>query len=52
MSQTATRWHRIKKFTAYLVMVWLDWVATVLHSIIGWCVDHGTCSIPRWTFPF
>ncbi|KAK1753341.1 hypothetical protein QBC47DRAFT_416026 [Echria macrotheca] len=52
MSQTATRWHRIKKFTAYLIMVWIDWVATVLHSIIGWCVGHGTCSMQPsfWLF--
>jgi hypothetical protein len=44
-SQTATRWHRLKKFTAYLVMVWVDWAATILHSIIGWCVGHGTCAM-------
>jgi len=52
VSQTATRWNRLKKFTAYLVMVWIDWAATVIHSVIGWCVGHGTCSMQPsfWLF--
>ncbi|KAK5661603.1 hypothetical protein OQA88_9703 [Cercophora sp. LCS_1] len=52
MSQTATRWQRVKKFTAYLVMVWVDWAATIIHSVIGWCVGHGTCSMEPsfWLF--
>jgi len=43
VNHTATRWHRLRKFTAYLIMVWVDWVTTIVHSIFGWCVGHDSC---------
>jgi hypothetical protein len=43
VSHTVTRWHRLRKFTAYLIMVWIDWGATTAHSFIGWCTGHTKC---------
>jgi hypothetical protein len=43
VSHTVTRWHRLKKFTVYLILVWVDWSATTAHSIVGWCTGHTRC---------
>lgn len=45
LSHTITRWHRLKRFTAYLIMVWVDWGATIAHSFIGWCTGHDSCML-------
>ncbi|KAK0612089.1 hypothetical protein B0T14DRAFT_571924 [Immersiella caudata] len=43
VSQTLIRWYRLKKLTPYLIMVWLDWGATTVHSVVGWCTGHIKC---------
>ncbi|KAK0648654.1 hypothetical protein B0T16DRAFT_295292, partial [Cercophora newfieldiana] len=52
VSQTATRWYRLKRFTIYIILVWVDWAATVAHSIVGWCTGHTACPLQPSVYLF
>lgn len=38
-----TRWTSHRRVPLYLVLAWLDLVAGITHSTLGWCVGHGRC---------
>ncbi|KAK0750509.1 hypothetical protein B0T18DRAFT_307824, partial [Schizothecium vesticola] len=34
---------RRRRLPLYLALAWIDLVAAIIHSCLGWCVGHGRC---------
>jgi len=39
--QTYRSWHRSHKINAYIFMIWLAWVASILVSVVCWLYIMG-----------
>ncbi|KAK0661627.1 hypothetical protein QBC41DRAFT_350630 [Cercophora samala] len=48
--QTRRSWLHTHKVNAYIVMVWLEWVACVIMSVISWLFLIGIIPVSFWIF--
>ncbi|KAF7537602.1 hypothetical protein G7054_g3626 [Neopestalotiopsis clavispora] len=46
--QTWYSWKRTKAFNAYIIMIWAEWIACVVISVISWLFLKGVIPISFW----
>lgn len=48
--QTRRSWLHTHKVNAYIVMVWLEWTACVIMSVVSWLFLIGIIPVSFWIF--
>lgn len=48
--QTMRSWLHTHKVNAYIVMVWLEWTACVIMSVVSWLFLIGIIPVSFWIF--
>ena len=41
IGQTMRTWKRTKRVTAYIAMIWTNWMASMVIGAIAWCFQIG-----------
>ncbi|CAJ2512968.1 Uu.00g010870.m01.CDS01 [Anthostomella pinea] len=51
-AQTLGTWRRRHRFTAYIVMIWIEWIASMAVALLTWSYLRGHVPSSLWTFFF
>ncbi|CAM1502595.1 Fc.00g073710.m01.CDS01 [Cosmosporella sp. VM-42] len=50
--QTRKSWQRSSRITAYVAMIWVNWMSSVVIGAISWCFQRGYIQPSFWFFFF
>ena len=50
VKQMAATWKRSKRISAYIVMVWLEWISNFIIAVLAWSYQRGYIRASLWFY--